>query len=113
MPITLLLCLLLLIIVSFITYSSFHQKHTLGTNAKEQQVKVVVLDKQAIDIPNAQPGEEDQEYWIYVQKIPIGPKREFKIGIHYYHALNPGDKGVLTYRGTKFMHFAKTINRDA
>ncbi|MDG2663993.1 DUF2500 domain-containing protein, partial [Vibrio parahaemolyticus] len=23
-----------------------------------------------------------------------------------YHALNPGDKGTLTYRGNKFLHFA-------
>ncbi|MGR5471404.1 DUF2500 domain-containing protein, partial [Vibrio astriarenae] len=23
-----------------------------------------------------------------------------------YHALNPGDKGTLTYHGDKFLHFA-------
>ncbi|NMS64366.1 DUF2500 domain-containing protein, partial [Vibrio parahaemolyticus] len=51
-------------------------------------------------------GQDDQEYWIYVQRGSIGPKREFQIGVHYYHALNPGDKGTLTYRGNKFLHFA-------
>ncbi|CAK2134375.1 hypothetical protein VCRA2112O187_700017 [Vibrio crassostreae] len=36
----------------------------------------------------------------------VGPKREFQVGIHYFHALNPGDKGTLTYQGDKFLHFA-------
>ncbi|MBD1576441.1 DUF2500 domain-containing protein [Vibrio sp. S11_S32] len=112
MPLTLLLCLLLIIVLAFISYSSFNKKHILGFDAKEQKVNVVVLNTQIVEIPNTQPGEENQEYWIYVQKQPMGPKREFKVGIHYFHALSPGDKGVLTYCGDKFQHFAKTINRD-
>ena len=38
------------------------------------------------------PGQENQEYWIYVQRGVVGPKREFQVGIHYFHALNPGDR---------------------
>ena len=52
----------------------------------------------------------DEEYWIYVEPISGGPKREFMVGIHYYHALNPGDKGTMTYRGQQFIHFA--LQRD-
>lgn len=111
MPMTLLLCIILLIALAAWIYRQFHKKHNLGQDAPEQQVKVMIIDKQTIDIPEAQPGQEDQEHWIYVQKLPIGPKREFKIGIHYYSALNPGDKGLLTYQGDKFLHFA--LQRDS
>ncbi|MGV3002904.1 DUF2500 domain-containing protein [Vibrio sp.] len=106
MPITLLISLILLIGLAAWMYRQFHKKHNLGLDAPEQQVKVMVIDKQTIDIPEAQSGQEDQEHWIYVQKLPVGPKREFKVGIHYYSALNPGDKGTLTYQGDKFLHFA-------
>ncbi|MFZ6043921.1 DUF2500 domain-containing protein, partial [Vibrio natriegens] len=29
---------------------------------------------------------------------------------HYYHALNPGDRGTMTYKGLTFLHF--TLQRD-
>lgn len=106
MPITLLICMILLIGLAAWLFHRFNQKHNFGHEAPEQQVKIMIIDKQSIDIPEAQPGQEDQEYWIYVQKLPVGPKREFKVGIHYYNALNPGDKGTLTYQGDKFLHFA-------
>eukprot|EP00487_Bulimina_marginata_P008908 TRINITY_DN32341_c0_g1_i1.p1 TRINITY_DN32341_c0_g1~~TRINITY_DN32341_c0_g1_i1.p1 ORF type:complete len:109 (+),score=10.06 TRINITY_DN32341_c0_g1_i1:110-436(+) len=83
----------------------FYRKHIQGENAPEQSVNVTILDKQTIQVPDAQPGEEE-EFWIYVQRGAVGPKREFQIGVHYYHALNPGDKGTLTYQGDKFLHFA-------
>lgn len=84
----------------------FYRKHIQGENAPEQTTEVTILDKQSIQIEDAQPGQDDQEYWIYVQKGRIGPKREFQVGIHYFHALNPGDQGTLTYQGDKFLHFA-------
>ncbi|MFA0523652.1 DUF2500 domain-containing protein [Vibrio sp. 10N.222.52.C3] len=87
-------------------FIGFYRKHSQGENAPEKKVNVTVLDKQSIDLPDAEPGQEDQEYWIYVQRGVVGPKREFQVGIHYFHALNPGDKGTLTYRGDKFLHFA-------
>ncbi|OEF26110.1 DUF2500 domain-containing protein [Vibrio rumoiensis] len=110
MPITLLICILLLIALAAWMYIGFHKRHNLGEDAPEQKVNVEVLDKQSLDIPDAAVGEEDQEYWIYVQKLPLGPKREFKVGIHYFSALNPGDKGTLTYKGNRFIHFA--LKRD-
>ncbi|HBV76541.1 MULTISPECIES: DUF2500 domain-containing protein [Vibrio] len=110
MPITLLICILLLIALAAWMYISFHKKHNLGEDAPEKKVNVIVLEKQSINIPNAAIGDDDQEYWIYVQKLPLGPKREFKVGIHYFSALNTGDKGVLTYKGHRFMHFA--LKRD-
>lgn len=106
MPITLLLCLVLLIGLSAWMFHQFQKRHKHGQDAPQQTLKVMVIDKQSIDIPEAQPGQEDQEYWIYVQKLPVGPKREFKVGIHYYSALNPGDRGELTYQGDRFLHFA-------
>ncbi|WP_454442784.1 DUF2500 domain-containing protein [Vibrio bathopelagicus] len=87
-------------------FFGFYRKHMQGDNAPEKKVNVTVLDKQSIDLPDAEPGQEDQEYWIYVQRGVVGPKREFQVGIHYFHALNPGDKGTLTYQGDKFLHFA-------
>ncbi|WP_105902996.1 DUF2500 domain-containing protein [Vibrio gangliei] len=106
MPISLIIAIVLLIGLSAWLALRFNQRHKVGQDAPQQTVKVMVLDKQSIDIPDAQPGKEDQEYWIYVQKLPVGPKREFKVGIHYYGALNPGDRGELTYQGDKFLHFA-------
>lgn len=111
MPVTLLLSLVLLIGLSAWIAIQFHKKHQLGQDAPELTIKVAILDKQSIDIPEAQPGQDDQEYWIYVQKLPIGPKREFKVGVHYYSALNPGDKGMLTYQGDQFLHF--TLQRQS
>ncbi|MGL6316719.1 DUF2500 domain-containing protein [Vibrio sp. WXL103] len=85
-------------------------QHLQGTNAEKKTIEVIVLDKQAFDVAleSLQVGQEAQEYWIYVQKGHLGPKREFQVGVHYYHALNPGDKGSLTYQGDKFVHFALT-----
>ncbi|MDF2155894.1 DUF2500 domain-containing protein [Vibrio sp. CAU 1672] len=106
MPISLILALIALIALGSWVFYRFYQKHYCGESAPEQTAKVTVLDKQAIEIPDAQPGQDDQEYWIYVQRGAMGPKREFQVGVHYFHALNPGDKGILTYRGDQFLHFA-------
>ncbi|PMH45441.1 RNA polymerase subunit sigma [Vibrio sp. 10N.286.49.B3] len=106
MPISLILSLLILVILSGWTFQRFYRKHMQGEDAPKQDVKVTILDKQSIAIEEAKVGEEEEEYWIYVQKGRFGPKREFQIGIHYFHALNPGDKGTLTYQGNKFLHFA-------
>ncbi|MGI2883266.1 DUF2500 domain-containing protein [Vibrio furnissii] len=95
-----------LITVGLWLFSRFYRRHIHGENAPERHVQVTVLDKQSIDIPHPLPGQDDREYWVYVQKGQWGPKREFQVGIHYFHALNPGDRGTLTYRGTDFIHFA-------
>ncbi|EIJ0935639.1 DUF2500 domain-containing protein [Vibrio cholerae] len=106
MPFTLLISLALLIIAAVWFFSHFYRRHMQGENAPQRSAEVTILDKQVIDIPHPLPGQDDQEFWIYVQKGRLGPKREFQVGIHYYHALNPGDKGVLTYQGQRFLHFA-------
>lgn len=106
MPLSIFGLLLILTIAAGWFFLRFQRKHSLGENAPEQTADVTILDKQSIDIPDAMPGQEEQEYWIYVQKGLVGPKREFQVGIHYYSALNPGDKGKMTYRGDKFLHFA-------
>jgi hypothetical protein len=106
MPISLILALFALIALGVWVFFRFYSKHYVGEDAPEQRVQVTILDKQAIEVPDAKPGQDDQEYWIYVQRGSVGPKREFQIGVHYYHSLNPGDKGTLTYRGDKFLHFA-------
>ncbi|KJG25455.1 RNA polymerase subunit sigma [Photobacterium iliopiscarium] len=98
------LCLLLLLSLFYFIYH--YRRHILGIDAPEKKVDVQILDKQSNRIIGAQPGEEDEEYWFYVQPLAGGPKREFMIGIHYYQALNPGDIGTMTYRGQQFIHFA-------
>ncbi len=107
MPLYFLVAIALLIVLGLWVFSRFYQKHILGQQAPEQRAMVVVIDKQSVDIDDAAPGEEDKEYWIYVQKGRFGPKREFQVGVHYYHALSPGDKGELTYQGGKFIHFSR------
>ncbi|MGC9421292.1 MULTISPECIES: DUF2500 domain-containing protein [unclassified Vibrio] len=106
-----LLLLLISLIALFISglwlFLHFYRRHIQGENAPQRQAFVTILDKQIIDIPHPLPDQEDQEYWIYVQK-GLGPKREFQVGPHYFHALNPGDQGELTYQGRKFLHFALT-----
>lgn len=77
---------------------------------RTKKIDVEVLDKQSMAIIGAQPGEDNEEYWIYVQPTKGGPKREFMVGIHYYHALNPGDRGTMTYKGLSFVHFALERN---
>ena len=106
MPISFVFAVLALILIGGWLFVRFFRTHIQGNNAPEQTVQVTILDKQVIPIADAQPGEDDQEYWIYVQRGTLGPKREFQVGVHYFHALNPGDKGTLTYRGDKFLHFA-------
>lgn len=106
MPVTLVLAIILFALISGWAFTHLFRKHIQGENAPKQTVNVTVLDKQAIAIDDAQPGQDDQEYWIYVQKGRIGPKREFQVGIHYFQALSPGDQGALTYQGDKFLHFA-------
>ncbi|WGW00227.1 DUF2500 domain-containing protein [Vibrio sp. YMD68] len=105
MPVSLFIAVALLALGAAWVFLGFYRKHIQGENAPEQSVNVTILDKQTIQVPDAPPGEEE-EFWIYVQRGAVGPKREFQIGVHYYHALNPGDKGTLTYQGDKFLHFA-------
>lgn len=106
MPLLLIISLTVLVITAGWFFVSFQRKHTLGENAPEQSVEVTILDKQSIQVEAVSPAQDDEEYWIYVQKGRWGPKREFQVGIHYFHALTPGDKGTLTYQGNKFLHFA-------
>ncbi|NAW80179.1 DUF2500 family protein [Vibrio sp. V33_P6A3T137] len=102
----LIVTILALLFIGLWLFSRFFRQHVQGENAPERTAFVTVLDKQIVVIDNPLPEQEEQEYWIYVQKGTLGPKREFQIGPHYYHALNPGDQGILTYQGRKFLHFA-------
>lgn len=77
MPFTLLISLALLIIAAVWFFSHFYRRHMQGENAPQRSAEVTILDKQAIDIPHPLPGQDDQEFWIYVQKGRLGPKREF------------------------------------
>lgn len=106
MPISLYIAIALLCLLAGWVFSNFFRRHMQGEDAPEQTVDVTILDKQAIANDEGEASLDDQEYWIYVQKGKIGPKREFQVGIHYFQALNPGDKGTLTYQGDKFLHFA-------
>ncbi len=106
MPISLVVAILVFILLSAWAFNRFFQKHIQGVGAPEQSAEVTVLDKQTIEVEDAAPGQDEQEYWIYVQKGRLGPKREFQVGVHYFHALKPGDRGTLTYQGNKFLHFA-------
>ncbi|KXI23944.1 DUF2500 domain-containing protein [Photobacterium sanguinicancri] len=98
----------LAIAISYFLYS--YRRHSLGLEAPEKKVEVCVLDKQSNPIIGAQPGDDNEEYWIYVEPTEGGPRREFMVGIHYFQALNPGDQGIMTYRGRQFLHFA--LQRD-
>lgn len=106
MPISLFFAIALLALIGGWGFLTLHRKHIQGENAPEQTATVTILDKQAIPLEHVPIGHDDQEYWIYVQKGKFGPKREFQVGVHYFHALNPGDTGTLTYQGDQFLHFA-------
>lgn len=110
MPIIYILSLLGLILLAAFFYHKFYRKHMRGENAPELSTLVTILETQIVELAETKTGEESQQYWIYVQKGERGPKREFEVGIHYYHALKAGDRGILTYQGTKFLHFA--LQRD-
>lgn len=110
MPTGIIVAICILFIFSFGYFIFSYRRHTLGLGAPEKKLDVMILDKQSNKIIGAQAGEEDEEYWIYVEPMSGGPKREFMVGIHYYHALNLGDKGTMTYRGQQFIHFA--LQRD-
>lgn len=106
MPVWIPITLALLLVIALLYFVYSYRRHSLGLDAPEQSIEVCVLDKQANAIIGAQPGEDNEEYWIYVEPTDGGPQREFLVGVHYYHALNPGDQGTMTYKGRQFMHFA-------
>ncbi len=68
MPISLILALFALIALGAWAFFRFYSKHYFGEDAPEQSAQVTILDKQAIEVPDAEPGQDDQEYWIYVQR---------------------------------------------
>ncbi|MEH0743475.1 DUF2500 domain-containing protein [Vibrio cholerae] len=107
MPITLFVAIVLFVLISGALFVRFYRQHMQGEGSQEQSAQVTILDKQSVPVEHAAPGEDDLEYWIYVQKGRLGPKREFQVGVHYYHALTPGDKGTLIYQGDTFLHFAR------
>lgn len=106
MPIWIALAVVVLFTTSTFYFIRFYRRHMQGENAPERKIDVEILDKQSTAVIGAQPGEDNEEYWIYVQPTKGGPKREFMVGVHYYHALNPGDRGTMTYKGLSFLHFA-------
>ncbi len=106
MPIWIIVASVLLLIISLVSFIKLYRRHVLGLNAPEKKITVTVLDKQSNAIIGAKEGEDSEEYWIYVEPTKGGPKRQFQVGIHYYHALNSGDQGTLTYKGLSFIHFA-------
>lgn len=110
MPVSVIVGLIALLIIAVGYFILSYRRHTLGAHAPERSIEVTVLDKQSVPIIGAQPGDEQEEYWIYVHPTQGGPKREFMVGVHYYHALNPGDRGTMTYKGLTFLHFA--LQRD-
>ncbi|KXF82682.1 DUF2500 domain-containing protein [Enterovibrio coralii] len=107
MPISLFLLVIALAVIAGVYFFFIFQKHTLGKGAEERTIDIRILDKQSVAIPNPGMHEEPEEYWIYVEPVDGGPKREFQVGVHYYHALQPGDCGTMSYRGSNFIHFAK------
>lgn len=110
MPTSVPIIIIALLAIALFCFIRVYRQHTVGENAPEKQIEVQILDKQSSPNIGARPGEDDEEYWIYVQPTRGGPKRDFMVGIHYFHALNPGDKGVMTYQGVTFRHFA--LHRD-
>lgn len=110
MPIWIIVAIVAMIALAAMYYIRFYRRHMLGENAPERQIEVQILDKQSVPVIGAKPGEDNEDYWIYVQPTKGGPKREFMVGIHYYHSLNPGDRGIMTYQGVTFRHFA--LHRD-
>lgn len=107
MPLGFIALILVLACVSAVYFYRFYSKHMQGENSPTLTIDIRILDKQSVPVPDAEPHEDGEEYWIYVEPLDGGPKREFQVGVHYYHALHPGDCGTLTYRGNQFMHFAK------
>lgn len=107
MPLGIVLATAALLIVSALLFTHTYRRHMRGDDAPEKTIDVEILDKQSVAVTGTQPGEDDEEYWIYVQPLQGGPKREFMVGIHYFHALTPGDRGTLTYKGLSFVHFAQ------
>ncbi|EVU12161.1 hypothetical protein D046_6853A, partial [Vibrio parahaemolyticus V-223/04] len=57
MPISLILAIFALIALGAWVFFRFYSKHYVGEDAPEQSVQVTILDKQAIDVPDAQPGQ--------------------------------------------------------
>ncbi|MGF1699806.1 DUF2500 domain-containing protein [Photobacterium makurazakiensis] len=110
MPTWIVLAIFALLVAAILYYVRFYRHHVLGENAPEKKIEVQILDKQSVAVIGAKPGEDDEEYWVYVQPTKGGPKREFMVGVHYYHALNPGDSGIMTYKGVTFLHFALQRN---
>ncbi|MBD8513344.1 DUF2500 domain-containing protein [Photobacterium sp. CAU 1568] len=106
MPVTPFLILLVLLVVAVASFVHIYRRHLSGNAAIEKTIEVLILDKQSVALDNTPPGGDSEEYWLYVQPVTGGPKRDFQIGPHYFHALNAGDSGTLTYRGRRFMHFA-------
>ncbi|CAM2879890.1 DUF2500 domain-containing protein [Vibrio rarus] len=97
-----------LLITSFtITALIYLIKRRRGPNTAptEQTATVTIIDKKITQISDSESATQGQEYWISVQKGPLRSKRDFKVGIHYYHALLPGYRGELTHQGETFLGF--------
>lgn len=110
MPFQALLLLLSLIIVAACFFFLNYRKHQLGVGAQERSIDVRILNKQSMTFAAEGPHEDGMQYWIYVQPLKGGPKREFSVEPHYYDALEPGDRGTMIYQGLKFIHFKKSLN---
>lgn len=60
MPISLILALFALIALGAWAFFRFYSKHYFGEDAPEQSAQVTILDKQAIEVPDAELGQDDK-----------------------------------------------------
>lgn len=98
-------CLLLAIYCFY-----FQPKNQFKKVPEPEQIRVRILNKRMLELEvNRETLDQELlQYWVYVQPLRGGAKREFEISADNYHALNPGDRGTMKYLGMQFIDFTKS-----
>lgn len=110
MPFFALICVLTCLSLFFAIYFFyFHPKSQLKKAPQSHQIKVRILNKRVLEL-ELSPEDSDEallQYWIYVQPLKGGAKREFEVNADNFQALKPGDRGTMSYLGMQFIDFTK------
>ncbi len=78
MPISLILALFALIALGAWVFFRFYSKHYFGEDAPEQSAQVTILDKQVIEVPEAEPGQDDKNIGFMYNAARLDQNASFK-----------------------------------
>ncbi|WP_039057779.1 DUF2500 domain-containing protein [Enterobacter sp. Bisph1] len=117
-PLFFLLVIGLIVIFASFRFVQQQREKTNNDSVVQQQQEVVVSTKREIpqnprlsQQQQVTPAGTDIRYEAVFKPLTGGPEMTFRVDAKQYHELTVGDKGVVHYKGTRFVDFTPEAAR--